>query len=284
MRSIVTAGLTALIVAALVTYCLPQRTTSIAKETAYARVLRTGTLRCAWYVMPPFFQRDPNTGAFSGVYFDVMEEMGRQLQLKIVWTEEVAGATAYEGLQTNRYDAVCAAFAPLPARAKVASFTMPLSYRPIYAYVRAADTRFDNHSERIDDPSVKISVIEGQGAHLFAQRLYPKASLLILPSFSDLTQNELNVADGKADLSLAEASTAARYMASNPGKIRRATGAPLIRVADTIQVGPDETALKDMLDSTLGFLNDIQVLKRVHEKYLGPEGEYYILPASTHAP
>lgn len=195
-------------------------------ETAYARVMRTGVLRCAWYVMPPFFVRDPNTGAFSGIYYDVMQELGRQLNLSIEWTEEVAGGNAFEGLKTHRFDAVCAPFAPLPGRARVAEFSEPLSFRPVRAYVRANDMRFDDEPGKINDPAVRISVIEGQGAHLFALKLFPKAGLLVLPSFSDLTQNEQNVATGKADVSLAEVSTAERFLAANPGQIRAVAGPP----------------------------------------------------------
>lgn len=279
MKQILLSFLTSLLVVTVVLFLWKTPTASTA-ETAYARVMRTNTLRCGWYVMPPYFQRDPNTGSFSGVYFDLMEEIGKQLNLKIEWTEEVSGATAFEGLKTGRYDAVCAAFAPLPGRAKVAEFTNAFSYRPVFAYARSDNSRFDNHPERIDSPNVKISVIEGQGAHLFATRLFPHANLLVLPSFSDLTQNELNVSTGKADLSLAESSTAERFIKNNPGKIKAVAGPPLIVVANTLQVGAGEEALKSMLNTTLDYLTDLRFIAKTHEKFLGKEGLLYTLPVS----
>jgi ABC-type amino acid transport substrate-binding protein len=169
----------------------------------------------------------------------------------------------------------------LRGRAKVAEFTQAMSYRPAFVYARADDVRFDNDYKKIDDPAVKISVIEGQAANLFAMRQFPKTGFLIMPTLTDLTQNEMNVADGKADLSLSEASTAERFMAANPGKLRRVAGPPLIAIADTLQVGVGEEALKSLLNTTLDHLAALRFIAQTHEKYLGAEGNFYVLPKAA---
>ena len=57
------------------------------KETTYERVMRTRTIRCGYFVWPPFLTKDLNTGALSGLNYDVAEEMGKLLDLKIEWSQ-----------------------------------------------------------------------------------------------------------------------------------------------------------------------------------------------------
>jgi len=75
-----------------------------AKETAYERVMRTKTLRCAYSVWRPFFSKDPNTGEISGVVPELFDKAAQDLGLKIEYTEEVNPAQMFEGFSTNRYD------------------------------------------------------------------------------------------------------------------------------------------------------------------------------------
>ena len=45
------------------------------KESAYERVIRTGIIRCGYFVWPPFLAIDPNTNKKSGIFFDIVEEI-----------------------------------------------------------------------------------------------------------------------------------------------------------------------------------------------------------------
>jgi len=47
------------------------------RESAYARVMRTGTLRCGYVLYPKTIERDLNTGKMSGPMYAIMEEMGK---------------------------------------------------------------------------------------------------------------------------------------------------------------------------------------------------------------
>ncbi|NTU77067.1 MAG: hypothetical protein HGA90_04555 [Alphaproteobacteria bacterium] len=59
-----------------------QSAQSVVKETRLEQVKRTGVLRCGYLIWPPFNTKDPNTGKMGGFYYDLLEEMGRQLKLK----------------------------------------------------------------------------------------------------------------------------------------------------------------------------------------------------------
>mgnify|MGYP002361162467 CR=1 FL=1 len=60
------------------------------KETTYERVMRTKELHCGYLIYPPNFMIDVNSKKMSGIFYDAVEAMGKELNLKIVWQEEGA--------------------------------------------------------------------------------------------------------------------------------------------------------------------------------------------------
>jgi polar amino acid transport system substrate-binding protein len=246
------------------------------KETVYQRVMRTGTLRCGYFLWPRVFERDPNTGAFSGLYHDVVEEVGRQLSLKIDWTEEFAFASAFDGLKMGRYDAICAPLTATPGRARETAFTVPILYGPDFLYARADDARFDNDYAKVNDPAVRVAVLEGEMSQTIKNEDFPKAQTISMPDVTDITQVLLQVAMGKADVALTEPSTAEQFLRGNPGKLKRVPGPP-VRVEMTgLNVGVGEEALKDLLNTTITTLHSTGFIERVIEKYrLTPEEFFY---------
>src|SRR5690349_1133348 len=79
----------------------PQKTHSVRD-----RVLDSSTIRAAYLVRPPNIIKDPNTGELSGIFVDILNEIGRRTGLQVQWVEEVTWSTMIEGLNSNRYDIV----------------------------------------------------------------------------------------------------------------------------------------------------------------------------------
>ena len=248
------------------------------KETAYDRVMKTGTLRCAYILYPKFFDRDPNTGAMTGITVDMMNEIGRQLSLKIEWTEEVGLTNAFEGLKIGRYDALCSALMNLPARFRVATFTVPYVYLPYYMYARTDDARFDNDFSKANDPSVKIAYLEGEIGQFIKEQNFPKAASVSLQNLTGFSEVPLQVATGKADIAMGEPDEVEAFMEKNPGKIRQIPGPPIMMEGSAMQVAPGEYALRDMLSGTISYLQNTGFMTQVLEKYLGKPGHTYFLP------
>lgn len=48
-----------------------------AKESAYDRVMRTGTIRCGYFIWPPGFSIDPNVGKRSGFFTILSKNWGK---------------------------------------------------------------------------------------------------------------------------------------------------------------------------------------------------------------
>lgn len=250
------------------------------KESAYSRVKRTNTLRCAWLLYPNFFVRDLNNGSFSGIYYDMLEEMGKRLDLKIEWTEEVGTTNAFLGLNEGRYDAICNPFTPTPGRARETEFSLPTAFRPYYAYARSDDHRFDNDYAKIDDPSVRLVSVEGEFAQTVAREKFPKAQNIQLPALTDFTHDELSVATGKADIALAEPATAESFMEKNPGKLHQIPGPPIYMCPATILFPVGEEALKTLINTTIETMHASGIMQKIYEKYLGTPGKYYFMPAA----
>src|ERR1035441_7647986 len=66
-------------------------------DEVYDRVVKTHTLRCAYTIYPPFIAKDTATGEISGLFHDLLEQMGKELGIKIVWAEEVGSDAIFSG-------------------------------------------------------------------------------------------------------------------------------------------------------------------------------------------
>ncbi len=227
------------------------------KESTFERVVRTGEIRCAYAVYEPPLFKDPNTGQLSGIFYDVMEEVGRRLNLKIKWVEEVGYGTIAEGFATDRYDAFCNTVWPTPERTRGASFTIPLYYSPVDVFVRADDHRFDGNISKLNDPSFIFAVKDGDVSDAFASQIFPKAKHASIPDMADTSQLLVDLAHNKADAAINSPELLYQFLNKNPGTLRNLTpDKPINAAANTIMIKPDQYQFKTMLDVTLqGLLN-----------------------------
>ncbi|NTU77367.1 MAG: amino acid ABC transporter substrate-binding protein [Alphaproteobacteria bacterium] len=253
----------------------PQGVAETKKESVYERVLRTGTLRCGYAVWPPFIMKDPNTGVISGAEIDYLNEVGKALNLKVEWTEEVGYGTFIEALNADRIDMMCGVW-PNATRAKQADFTRPIEYTAVTAFVRADDTRFDDGFNKLNDPAYIIATIDGEMSTSIAQSDFPNAKTFSLPQLSDLSMTPSNVADGKADITFSDISVGLGYMEKNPGKLK------LLHPGNPLRVGANALAAKkgqqdflSMIDLTTDELLSSGVIERILVKYEKFPGSFY---------
>ncbi|MBP9868703.1 MAG: transporter substrate-binding domain-containing protein [Alphaproteobacteria bacterium] len=238
------------------------------KESAFDRILRTQTIRCGYVVYPPSIIKDPNTGRLSGIFYDITEKMGERLNLKIEWTEEVVFPTMLEGLKTKRYDVLCLNGWGSAHLAPHVSMTIPLYYSVINAFVRKDDLRFDRDRNSINNPSVKISTIDGTGTAVFANQTFPRAQQVGLPQGSDYSLTILNVINNKADVVLIENSLANEFLKKNPNSIRQVNlSKPLRYYANSFYVDIHEQELQSMLSMTLGEMLGAGEVDGIISKY-----------------
>jgi polar amino acid transport system substrate-binding protein len=237
-----------------------------AKETAFDRVMSTNTIRCGYVLYEPFVRKDPNSGQFSGVAVDLMDEIGKLLNLNIEWTEEVGWATTVEGLRNNRYDAMCIGFWRQSVEAKHVFYTMPFAYSMARAVVRPDDHRFDQNLDRINQPDVRIVTYDGGLAAAITQRDFPKAKNQQAPNMVDYSQLFEDVATNKGDVLFAESAAVIAYQKSNPGRVRMLSGPPIRVLQNTLGFSQDER-LKSMLDTVVIELVENGQMDKILDKY-----------------
>jgi ABC-type amino acid transport substrate-binding protein len=237
------------------------------KESAYDRVMRTHTMRCGYFIEPPFTIRDENTGHMRGIAVDLAEAIAKELDIKIVWSEQISFGTFPQDLQSGRYDAVCGSVFTLP-RAGVIDYMTPYAFVPVYGYTKPANQTFDKPFAAIDWSKVTIAGLDGEGATMAARKMLPQAKFTILPQLSNISEMLMLTGTGKADIAFVLPSVFADFDKTNPGVLRRANlDRPLYVYAVAFGIPRGQMEFKSMLDNTMTQLTASGELAAIHKKY-----------------
>jgi ABC-type amino acid transport substrate-binding protein len=246
-----------------------QAVRGLQKESLYDRVIRTGKIRAGYVIYPPACVKDPNSGKLSGIGIEALELVCKKLGLTVEWTEEVGWGTMVEGLQTGRYDVVASLVWTNANRAKVAGFSKPLYYSPVFAYVKTGNSKFKNNFQLINSPETKITTIDGETGQVIAEADFPRAKRLSMPQMTDLSQLLLNVATGKADVAFAEPFIAYSYLKNNPGSLENVDPAHPVRMFPNCWMfNRGEFEFKSMIDTVLDEVINSGAMDKIVNKNL----------------
>lgn len=236
-------------------------------ETAYERIIRTGVVRCGYFLFPPLAMKDPNTNALTGVTIDIFNKLAKNLNLKVDWAEEVSFAGLVPGLQTGRYDAICTPMWPTAARAREVEFIAPQFFAALGVWVRVDDDRFTNNLSALNKEDVTISGIDGQIEQTVHDDQFPKAKMLSLPGGTDFSESMLNVVTKKADATFVDRAAGDLFAKTHPGKLKNIASQPLRVFPFSIAVMGGETRLKNMFDTAMNELHNTGYIKRKLDEY-----------------
>ena len=238
------------------------------KESIYQKVIRTGELRCGYALWPGLVEKDPNTGKMSGAFYEYMEELGKSMEIKIIWAEEINFGDIVEALRSRRVDAICSGAWTNAIRGKFTNFTNPIAYQSIAAYVRNDDNRFDNRLEIANSPTITISTIDGESAATIASTDFSAAKVTSLPKGTDVSQMLLNVVTKKADITFTDVGSANQFITKNPGKLKAVkTKYPARVFGLPIVLAKGESDLKDSLNAATNQLLWTGSIERILKKY-----------------
>jgi len=244
-------------------------------EDLLAKVLDKGEIRIGYVINPPSLIKDPNTGQLSGIYYDAVEQLGKNLDLKINWAEETGWGTMVEGLDAGRYDMVVGGIWPSATRSKRANFSVPLYFSTVGVYTRPGDNRFSD-LKRINNKDITITAVDGEMSSIIANTSFPNAKLLSLPQDTQLSQLLLNVKTGKADLTFVEKIVAEEFLANNPGSIQNIVpNNPIRSFGNTIVIPKNQSGFEAMINTTIGELVNSGVADELIKKYEKYPGSFY---------
>lgn len=243
------------------------------KEGAYDRVLRTGKIRCGYFIEYPFTFQNLENGQLEGIIPDLMNVISEDTGLEVIWAEEMNASTMIEGLNTKRYDALCAGIMVLASRAHLMQHSVPFIYTPLFAYVRKEDNRFDNDIFKANNSKYKIIGLDGSGKTLLALKAFKNANISLLPQFSSFAELFINVADKKADMTFTIPAEFQKYNESNPNKLKQ------VGLFETIPIGfcyqKNETSLKNMFDTLFVTYISDGTLDKIIDKWEDYPDSFY---------
>lgn len=240
---------------------------SISQDSLAEKVLSSGTLRIGYVVYPPALIKDPNTGALSGIAYDVLEQAAKNLELKTEWVEEVGWGSMIEGLRAERYDIIGTLTWPNSARSREAAFSTPVMYSVVYPYVRGNDFRFDANLASANDAVTTLATIDGEMTAFIAENDFPQAKTYALPQLSSLSEALLGVTSGKADMTFVEPAIASDFLKNNPGAIHQVGTTPVRTFGNVFAVKRGEDEFLGILNTAVNELIFDGTVKRAVEKY-----------------
>jgi polar amino acid transport system substrate-binding protein len=234
-------------------------TVAHAQETVFDRVMKTKTLNCGYIIAPPYVGKDVNTGKMSGINYDMVEAVGRNLGLKINWKSEVGAGDVAAALSSNKIDVMCQTLWPSAARYSGMTFTnRPQFYSAIYAVARADDHRFDGDLSKANNKSIKAVGVEGDFSADMINEKFPDAQHVYLAGSAGLSDYIMQLTTKKADILFMDKGTIADYSKNNPDLIKIIPNLPAARIfGEHLTVKSGEYKLRDMLDmANLQLIND----------------------------
>ena len=257
--------------------CDGSKSANTNKPSAYDRILQTKTLRVAYITYPPSFIKDPNTGKYSGIMNDVLQEMAKRLDFKVEYVEETAWGAMIESINSGRVDLVCTGLWPTAGRGKLVDFTDPVYFSPIRTYVRVGTTSFDGNLSAINSKGVKIAAIDGEMTSIIAQSDYPNATVQSYPQNTDIAQMLQEVQDGKAEVTFVESAVAADFSQKHPGVITEVKNVNPVRVfPNVMMVSKSEPKLLSALNAAMNEVADAGVMDRIVLSYSKTPGVFLL--------
>ncbi|MCB1556276.1 MAG: transporter substrate-binding domain-containing protein, partial [Alphaproteobacteria bacterium] len=215
---------------------------------------------------------------FSGLAYDLIQALGKELDLKIEWTEETGWGSFNTGLDTGRYDVICTPVWQSGQRAKIVLLSEPLYFNALVALKRKSDKKPYATLDRINTPDVTVSVIDGDITQAVLKAEFPNAKPLAAPAMSDGSQNLLDVATKKADIAFSTWDGMERYNKNNPENLLMvaANGAPVRLFGNSLAFQRKDYDMKLMFDAALRTIYTSGKAQKIIKKY---EPGFY--PAAT---
>lgn len=197
--------------------CACQPVAQQAETSVHSRVMAAGKIRCGYFDWDPLLKKDVNTGTFSGIAVDMMNEMTSRLGLTYEWAEEVGPSTAVEAVKSKRIDMICLPIITNP-RMRVADFTDPVLFSRFSVWMRNDAAATDPRA--LNDARYKFVAIDGTAPMSMTKRIFPKAEMVSLTELSPTSDMFLSVIGKKADAVFSDSSNAGMFARHNPGQIK----------------------------------------------------------------
>lgn len=244
--------------------------TPLSKETVFQSFADERVLRCGFSVWDPGIYVDDQNN-MQGLVPELMRLLAKIGGFEVQWSQEIGWGEIQNALDAKKIDAHCAGMWRDPRRAHVMTYTKGLFVSDVAIVVRHDDLRFPDKLYQIsdlNDPNLKLPIIEGGILDPLTKDRFPKAQLLPLPMLSSDAENILSVVTKKADFAMVEKTAAIKYIQSNPDKIKILSfSEPVARYRNVIALNIRENTLRESLNVLIEDMKKTSDYKKIMAKY-----------------
>ena len=151
---------------------------NIREDSVLAKIRKEGVLRAGYAQTGPWFYKDAKTGELGGIYKDVVEQLAKDIQIKIEW-KEVTFANVTVALRKGDFDLFGSSLVYLVSRGLVVDYIGPLYSKGslLLCHKDNAD-RFKTAAD-LNSPDVTFSVTAGASEEPRIPLLFPNKPKVI---------------------------------------------------------------------------------------------------------
>jgi len=146
--------------------------TGVREDSVLAKSRKEGVLRVGYAQTGPWFYKDAKTGELNGVYKDVVEQLAKELQVKVEW-KEVTFANATIALRKGDFDLFGSSLTYLVSRAIAVDFVGPYYSRGSLLLCHKDNADKFKTAADANKPDVTFSVTAGASEEPRIPLLFP---------------------------------------------------------------------------------------------------------------
>ncbi|MDB5478348.1 MAG: amino acid transporter substrate-binding protein family [Alphaproteobacteria bacterium] len=211
------------------------------------------------------------------------KRLAKKLGLKIEWTEESGWGVAEQGLQSKRFDAMCAHVCIDARRTKAAYYSIPFLHEPVYLMTRADDHRYDNDLSKANTPDTKMVILRGSIFEFAANDYFPQAKTFDAGELNPESDIFMSILSKKADVTFNTGLSIQNFDKANPGQIKK-VGDPVRFCSGAFMLPLGDDRLKNLIDGGMNELIEDGQVERIIGKFLGKDNPYWYPPSPLNPP
>lgn len=212
---------------------------------------------------PPMGFRD-DTGKLIGFDIDAAEEVGKRLDIEIVW-QPTEWKGVINSLYAKKFDCIWNGMTITPERQEKVAFSKPYIMDGQIATVRMDDQEF----ESFEDLGGKIVGVQAGSPALEAAKKLPNAAAEIR-EYDTNPEAFLDLEAGRLDSVVVDNVTGRYYMASRPGKFRALPGY-ITKEAFGVAFRMEDAALRAKVQQTIDEMIEDGTMGEISRKWFGED-------------
>lgn len=236
------------------------------------RIESTKTLRVGFTNYIPAFMYDSDYNNFSGIFYEIIIEIAKKHNWRVIWTEEIGYGVIVDGLNNNRFDLFGSAVWPTPERLAQADFSSSLYKSNVFVWVRPD---FDKTNDDIKtDSTIRVAVKENDISDSIAASDFSNNRQVKVPQLSDTMELLQFVVDDRADLTFVEPYIASQFNETSNIKLVQTSQDPIRVYDNSFIVKKGEQKFVDLINKELTILESNGIIGKLIKKYTGRDDTY----------